>query len=65
MLDGGIQLLGCRNGGESSLVEIDLRDFGVLAVEDLGDLLERRAAGLDVQEVHEHELEGDPALFFS
>lgn len=32
----------------------------ILAVEDLGDLLERRPARLDVEEVDEDELDEDP-----
>lgn len=46
------------------LVHVDLGDLGVLAVEDLGDLLERGAAGFDVEEVDEDEFEGDPALWW-
>lgn len=38
---------------------IDVRD-SVLAIEDLGDLLQRRALGLDVEEVDEDELDADP-----
>lgn len=41
------------------LLEVDVR-HGVLAVEDAGDLLEGRATGLDVEEVHEDGLAGVP-----
>lgn len=40
----------------------DVPDLGVGAVEDLGNLLEGRAARLDVAEEDEDELEGDPDL---
>lgn len=43
-------------------VEIDAGDGGVLAVEDLGDLLERDAAGLDEEDDHEDDFEEEPAL---
>ena len=44
------------------LVEVEVRDLGVVAVDDLGQLLERRAPGLDVHEVDEAQLQEDPAL---
>jgi hypothetical protein len=44
------------------LVDVDAGHVGVVAVDDLGELLEGRALGLDVHEVHKDELEEDPAL---
>lgn len=44
------------------LVHVQVRDLGVLAVEDLGEFLERWAAGLDVEEVDECEFDEDPDL---
>jgi hypothetical protein len=37
-------------------------DLGLVAVDDLGELLESGALGLDVHEEDEAELEEDPAL---
>lgn len=44
------------------LLEVQLRDGGVVAVDDLGELLEGGALGLDVHDVDEDELGSDPAL---
>jgi len=44
------------------LVEIDIGDDGLFSVEDLGNLLEGRALGLDVEEVDEDELGEVPDL---
>lgn len=44
------------------LVDVDAGHVGVVAVDDFGELLEGRALGLDVHEVHKDELEEDPAL---
>jgi hypothetical protein len=44
------------------LVDVEVCDFGVLAVKDLGDLFEGWAAGLDVEEVDEDELAEYPDL---
>lgn len=52
-LDGGLLL---------DLLEVQLRDGGVVAVDDLGELLEGGALGLDVHDVDEDELGSDPAL---
>ena len=60
VLDGSIVLLGARH--EHSLVVLRNTDLGVLAVEDLCNLFERGALGLDVEEVDEDKLERDPAL---
>mgnify|MGYP001594387143 CR=1 FL=1 len=43
------------------LVEIDVGG-GIVAVEDLGDLLEGWAVGFDVEEVDEDEFDGVPEL---
>lgn len=43
------------------LVQVDVGS-GVVAVEDLGDLLEGWAVGFDVEEVDEDEFEGVPEL---
>lgn len=42
------------------LVNVKVGDFGILTIEDLGELLERGALGLNVKEVDEEELEEDP-----
>ncbi len=42
------------------LFEIEMRDLGVVAIDDLGELFECRPFGLDVHEVDEGELEPDP-----
>lgn len=44
------------------LVEVEVGDDGLVAVEYLGDLLEGRALGLDVEEVDEDELDKVPEL---
>ena len=44
------------------LVDVDVRNLGGVAVDDLGELLEGGAARLDVHEVDKGKLEGDPAL---
>lgn len=44
------------------LVEVEAGHGGFVAIDDLGQLLESRATGLDVHEVDEDELEEDPAL---
>lgn len=41
-----------------------MRNSSILAVDNLGQLLEGGALGLDVHEVNEGELESDPALDF-
>lgn len=45
------------------LVNIDVGNIGLVAIDDLGELLESGALGLDVHEEDEDELGGDPALF--
>jgi len=42
------------------LLEADVGDLGIVAIDDLSQLLEGRALGLDVHEVDEDELEADP-----
>ena len=44
------------------LADIDVGNIGVVTIDDLGELLESGALGLDVHEVDEGELESDPAL---
>ena len=44
------------------LADVDVADLGLVAVDDLGQLLESGALGLDVHEEDEDELEEDPAL---
>lgn len=44
------------------LVNINVRDFGVLSIEDLGQFLKSWATGLDVEEVDEEEFQEDPDL---
>lgn len=43
-----------------NLMEVQVRNLSTLTVEDLGEFLERGAAGLDVEEVDEEELEKVP-----
>ena len=43
-----------------NLIQINVCNGSLVAVKDLGQLLERGTAGLDVEEVHEHELDEDP-----
>jgi hypothetical protein len=51
-------------GGQIGLnsLDIDVSNLSLLTVEDLGDLLEGRSLGLDVEDADEDELEGNPAL---
>lgn len=44
------------------LADVDVGNVGLVAVDDLGELLESGALGLDVHEVDEAEFEEDPAL---
>jgi hypothetical protein len=44
------------------LLNINARNFCLLAIEDLGHLFESWAPGLDVQEADEEEFEEDPDL---
>lgn len=44
------------------LADVEMSHGGILAVDNLGQLLEGRAPGLDVHEVNEAEFEEDPAL---
>jgi hypothetical protein len=44
-------------------LEIDAGNLSVITVEDLGDLLESRATGLDVEDRDEDEFEENPALW--
>ena len=44
------------------LMDVDTTNLGLVAIDDLGQLLKGWALGLDVHEVHEDELEENPAL---
>jgi hypothetical protein len=44
------------------LVDVDVSDLGLVAIDDLGQLLEGGALGLDVHEVNEAQLQENPAL---
>lgn len=44
------------------LADIEVRNIGLVAIDDLDKLLEGRAPSLDVHEVHEDEFGKDPAL---
>jgi len=58
-----VLLVGLDRGLLLDLLEVQLRDGSIVAVDDLGELLEGRTLGLDVHEVDEDELGGDPALW--
>lgn len=47
------------------LVDVDVGNIRLVAINDLGELLERGALGLDVHEEDKDELGGDPALFIT
>lgn len=60
----GIELLvRCDLGLLLDLVQVQMRDGGLVAINDLGQLLERGALGLNVHEVNKTELKTHPALF--
>lgn len=44
------------------LLESDIRDLGIVAIEDPGNFLQGRATGFDVEEVDEEEFDEDPDL---
>lgn len=44
------------------LVQIQMRDGSILAIDDLGQLLECGSLGLDVYEVDKGKLDSNPAL---
>lgn len=44
------------------LLQVDRSDLRLVTIEDLGDLLESRALGLDIQEEDEEEFNEDPDL---
>ena len=58
----GLVLLEAAGGRSLNLLDVNVSDLGILAVEDLGDLFEGRALGLDVEEADEEELDVDPDL---
>lgn len=45
------------------LADVDVTDLSLITIDDLGQLLEGGALGLNVHEIHEAELEEDPALW--
>jgi hypothetical protein len=44
------------------LVDIDVANLGLITIDDLGELLEGGALGLNIHEVDEGEFEENPAL---
>jgi len=44
------------------LMDIEMRDFSIFTIEDLGQLLESWASSLDVEEVNEGQFDEDPDL---
>lgn len=43
-------------------LKVDVGNLSLITIEDLGELLEGRALGLNVEEVHEEEFNPDPDL---
>ena len=41
-------------------IHVQMCDFGILAIEDLGEFLERGATSFDIEEVDEEEFKEDP-----
>jgi hypothetical protein len=64
VLDLNIALLLEARGHDVGLdsFEINVSNLSVFTIEDLGDLLKSRAAGLDIKDADEDEFEEDPAL---
>jgi hypothetical protein len=52
---------GCHNRS-LHLLKIDMRNFSLVAIKDLGNFFESRAAGFNVEEEDEDEFEEDPDL---
>jgi hypothetical protein len=46
-----------------SIVIVDLRDIGIIAIKDSRDLFKGWALGLDVEEEDKDKLDSDPNLF--
>lgn len=61
MLNSIFILLHARRRRNSDLVSIDMADFSIWTIKDLGNLLESRATGLHVKEVDKGKLKSDPA----
>ena len=68
MLDAGVTFLLVASGDDLShdvlldIGQVDLTHLSIITVEDLGNLLKGRTAGLDVEDGDEDKLEEDPAL---
>ena len=58
----GLVLLKAAGGRGLNLLDVNVSDLGILAVEDLGDLLEGGALGLDIEEANEEEFDENPNL---
>ncbi len=43
-------------------LNVDVSNFSLITIEDLGDLLKSGTTGLDVEDSNEDEFEEDPAL---
>lgn len=63
-LSGHVFLVRLDRGLLLDLVQIHVRNGSILAVDDLGQLLESGSLGLDVYEVDKGELDSNPALVF-
>lgn len=50
------------NNVRLNVFKINVRDFSVIAVKDLGDLLKGRTTGFYVEEANEEEFKEDPDL---
>ena len=61
VLDRGCWLL-LIAGSSGKLVQVDLSNLCLFAIEDLGNFFQGRATSLDVQEEDEDKFESDPAL---
>jgi hypothetical protein len=64
VLDPDVTLLLEARGHDVGLngLKIDVGNFSVFTIEDLGDLLKGGATGLNVEDADKDELEEDPAL---
>jgi hypothetical protein len=63
-LDVNVTLLLVASGESviANLVGVNNSDLSLITIEDLGDLLEGRALGLDVEEGDEYKFQEDPDL---
>lgn len=57
-------LVASSEGFLPNLIGVNDSDLSLIAIEDLGDLLESRALGLNVEEDDEAEFEEDPDLAY-